>query len=201
VCGVVYQASRRPVCQFSFVCDGSLHRAPAAGAWGQAREIAKAALGGYVGGSVGAATHFHADYVAPRWAPMLTKITKLGAHIFYRWPGSWGMRGAFTGRYIGEPRDPLGLRPTVPQIQGQPLVQATVEQVIEAGALTDGTLLKRAPNDVGGLLDVSKGWTLEIGRPEESGSAVARALAEQQGETQAPADAGSASGASGMASR
>ena len=31
VCGVVYQGARDPVCQFSFVCDGSLYRAP--GAW------------------------------------------------------------------------------------------------------------------------------------------------------------------------
>jgi len=30
VCGVVYEGWNRPVCQFSFVCDGSLARAPAA---------------------------------------------------------------------------------------------------------------------------------------------------------------------------
>ena len=36
------------------------------------------------------------------------------------------------------------------------------------GPITDGTVLKRAPNDVGGLLDTSKGWTLHIPGPEES---------------------------------
>jgi len=92
VCGVVYQGSNSPVCQFSFVCDGSLYRAPARGAWQQAQDVAREALAGYVERSVGAATHYHADYVAPRWAPMLTKITKLGALIFYRWPGGWGQR-------------------------------------------------------------------------------------------------------------
>lgn len=174
VCGVVYQASSQPVCQFSFVCDGSLNRPAAQAAWRQSREIAAAALAGYVERSVGAATHYHADYVAPRWAPMLTKITKLGTHIFYRWPGGWGMPGAFNGRYIGEPRDPLALRPAI----ARPLVEATIDQVIESGPVTDGTLLKRAPTDVGGLLDVSKGWTLSL--PDDTGSAVARALAQQQ---------------------
>ena len=98
VCGVVYQGSRSPVCQFSFVCDGSLYRAPAPGAWREAKAVAEAALVGFVESSVGAATHYHANYVAPRWAPMLTKITQLGAHIFYRWPGTWGQRAAFSGR-------------------------------------------------------------------------------------------------------
>jgi hypothetical protein len=166
------------VCQFSFVCDGSLYRAPAAGAWKQARDIARAALAGYVERSVGEATHYHADYVAPHWAPMLTKISKLGAHIFYRWPGSWGLPAAFTGRYIGEPRDPLAMRPAPPA--AKPLEGETVVvQAVVKGPVTDGTILKRAPNDVGGLLDVSKGWTLNIPDPVNAGSA-SRAIAAQQ---------------------
>ena len=74
VCGVVYQGARAPVCQFSFVCDGSLYRRPALGAWKEAERIAAAALDGFVERSVGAATHYHADYVAPYWAPRLAKI-------------------------------------------------------------------------------------------------------------------------------
>ena len=46
-------------------------------------------------------THYHADYVAPYWAPTLVKLTKVGAHIFYRWTGPWGEPPAFTGRYAG----------------------------------------------------------------------------------------------------
>ena len=174
VCGVVYQGARQPVCQFSFVCDGSLYRRPAAGAWKAAETIAAAALDGYVERSVGAATHYHADYVAPYWAPMLAKISKIGAHIFYRWPGAWGSTAAFTGRYIGEPSDPMALRP--------PLRQAV---------LTDGTIvatedpavagppIARAPNDVGGLLDTTKGWTLNIPMPNETSTATV-AVASQQ---------------------
>ena len=182
VCGVVYQRNSTPVCQFTFVCDGSLYRAPAAAAWKQAEEIARAALGGYVERSVGAATHYHADYVAPSWAPLLTKISKLGAHIFYRWPGAWGKPSAFTGRYIGEPRDPASMRPALN------LAKLTTEEgePIVAGPITDGTQLGRAPTDVGGLLDTSKGWTLSIPMPTESGSAAQR-ITQSQKAAPAPA--------------
>jgi spore germination cell wall hydrolase CwlJ-like protein len=168
VCGVVYQRNATPVCQFTFVCDGSLDRRPEPGTWNEARRIAAAALAGYVEKSVGSATHYHADYVAPRWAPMLAKISKIGAHIFYRWQGAWGLPGAFTGRYIGEPRDPATMRPLIlaKASDGDVAIEAAIAQ----GPVTDGTLLKRAPNDVGGLLDTSKGWTLNIPLPQDSES-------------------------------
>jgi len=169
VCGVVYQRNSTPVCQFTFVCDGSLYRRPEASAWKVAEQIARAALAGYVERSVGSATHYHADYVAPSWAPMLTKISKLGAHIFYRWPGAWGQPGAFTGRYIGEPRDPASMRPAL-----NLATMSTMGEPMTAGPITDGTQLRRAPNDVGGLLDTSKGWTLSIPMPSESAAAAQR---------------------------
>lgn len=174
VCGVVYQGARAPVCQFSFVCDGSLYRPPALGAWKAAEKIAAAALDGFVQQSVGAATHYHADYVAPYWAPRLAKIAQIGAHIFYRWPGAWGSTAAFTGRYIGEPNDPHALRP--------PLRQAVLTEgsmaILDDTAVA-GPPIARAPNDVGGLLDTSKGWTLNIPMPSETGSAT-KAIAEKQ---------------------
>jgi spore germination cell wall hydrolase CwlJ-like protein len=175
VCGVVYQHNSTPVCQFTFVCDGSLDRRPEAAAWKQAEQVARAALAGYVERAVGAATHYHADYVAPSWAPLLTKISKLGAHIFYRWPGAWGQPGAFNGHYAGEPRDPGSMRPPVT------LAKLTTEngEIIVSGPITDGTQLHRAPNDVGGLLDTTKGWTLSIPSPAEAGSAAQRIAATQ----------------------
>lgn len=182
VCGVVYQGARAPVCQFSFVCDGSLYRRPALGAWKQAEAVAKAALDGFVERAVGAATHYHADYVAPVWAPRLAKITKIGAHIFYRWPGAWGSTAAFTGRYIGEPADPLSLRP--------PLRQAVLTDgavlPVEDPALA-GPPIARAPNDVGGLLDTTKGWTLNIPMPSEAGAAT-KAIADKQKLQSAPVE-------------
>jgi hypothetical protein len=88
ICGVVHQGAPAPGCQFSFMCDGSLARKPSLEAWRDAEAIARAALNGYVEPSVGAATHYHADYVVPVWAGTMLKLTKLGRHIFYRWPGA-----------------------------------------------------------------------------------------------------------------
>jgi hypothetical protein len=174
VCGVVYQNNGR-VCQFTFVCDGALYRAPSAALWREAEAVARAALAGYVATSVGEATHYHADYVAPRWAPLLAKVAKLGQHIFYRWPGAWGQPGAFTGRYIGEPRDPLAMRQTI-----QIAAVRTLTDGLSADQGVGGPPLARASNDVGGLLDPSKGWTLNIPGPEESGSSTAKLIATQQ---------------------
>lgn len=102
VCGVVFQGSeRRTGCQFTFTCDGSLARAPNPAAWTRARQVATAALNGYVMKKVGNATHYHANYVAPYWSPNLLKVAQVGAHIFYRWTGGWGLPPAFGGRYQG----------------------------------------------------------------------------------------------------
>jgi spore germination cell wall hydrolase CwlJ-like protein len=172
ICGVVYQGAGSGVCQFTFVCDGAIYRKPASQAWSQAEAIARAALAGYVDAEVGEATHYHADYVAPRWAPLLAKVAQVGRHIFYRWPGAWGQPAAFTGRYIGEPRDPLALRAPMPQ--EMPAGSEAPEQVADAGPP-----VPRASNDVGGLLDTSKGWTLHIPGPDESGGSAARLIAAQ----------------------
>jgi hypothetical protein len=175
ICGVVYQGAGTGVCQFTFVCDGALYRRPSEAAWNQAEQIARAALAGYVEKSVGEATHYHADYVAPRWAPLLSKVAEIGQHIFYRWPGGWGQPAAFTGRYAGEPRDPLTMRPPMPVATTQP--DGTTVQSAEADAAPP---VSRAPDDVGGLLDTSKGWTLHIPGPDESDGA-AKTIAAQQG--------------------
>lgn len=102
VCGVVYQGSARMTgCQFSFTCDGSLRYAPEPALWRRAQEVARRALAGHVNKAVGSATHYHANYVAPYWAPTLVKMKQVGLHIFYRWTGPWGEPPAFTGRYAG----------------------------------------------------------------------------------------------------
>jgi spore germination cell wall hydrolase CwlJ-like protein len=102
VCGVVYQgAARATGCQFTFTCDGSLSHPPPAGLWTQAQSVARRALAGFVVKDVGSATHYHAAYVAPYWAPTLVKMRQIGQHIFYRWTGPWGEPPAFNGRYAG----------------------------------------------------------------------------------------------------
>ena len=88
ICGVVQQGATRPGCQFTFMCDGSLSRTPSAASWMAAQIVARAALSGVVDPDVGSATHYHADYVVPIWAPTMIKLVKIGHHIFYRWPGA-----------------------------------------------------------------------------------------------------------------
>ena len=175
VCGVVYEGSTRATgCQFTFTCDGSMAYAPMPALWNRARKVAEDALNGHVHAPVGYATHYHANYVAPYWAPRLTKLIQIGAHIFYRWPGAWGRAAAFTSRYagleaIGVPRD----------------VEPEAIAAMETVAAPDPTD-RRAPEDVGGRLDVTKGWTLSIPLPSESRSRLASATA-QQGDAAAPA--------------
>jgi hypothetical protein len=111
VCGVVYEGSTRPTgCQFTFTCDGSMYRQPDAEGWKRAYGIAQAALNGYVYAPVGYATHYHANYVVPYWASTLAKNAVVGAHIFYRWAGSWGQPGAFVKTYAGREPDARVLR-------------------------------------------------------------------------------------------
>lgn len=85
ICGVVYQnRHRRNACQFSFACDGKPDVARDQGAWSKAETVAEDVLDGrgHVH-PVAAATHYHADYVNPRWAPKLKRLSKVGRHVFY----------------------------------------------------------------------------------------------------------------------
>lgn len=151
VCGVIYEGSlRRTGCQFSFTCDGSLERAVAPELWATAQGVARRALAGFVMKDVGVATHYHADYVAPYWAPTLVKLRQIGAHIFYRWTGPSGTLAAFRGRYAGgETRisadtlmgaDPRTLEAAPPAVLAQTLSQ-TFGGPAPAAALKDAKLV------------------------------------------------------------
>jgi spore germination cell wall hydrolase CwlJ-like protein len=111
VCGVVYQGSTRTTgCQFTFTCDGSLSRQPDADGWRRAYKVAEEALSGSVYAPVGWATHYHADYVVPTWASSMAKNAIVGAHIFYRWSGSWGQPAVFSQAYAGREPNAAALR-------------------------------------------------------------------------------------------
>lgn len=86
ICGVVFQNQhKRNACQFSFACDGIPERVTEASAWKKAEQIADEVLSGSVYLSdVANATHYHASYVYPHWAPRMKRMAKIGLHIFYR---------------------------------------------------------------------------------------------------------------------
>lgn len=186
VCGVVYQGSeRRTGCQFSFTCDGSLLRAPMAGPWRQAQEVARAALAGYVEKSVGTATHYHADYVLPKWAFQLAKIEQLGRHIFYRFNGTWGRAKFLSGHYTGQEHIPainlLALRQRVAGNEG------FIQPVYETGLTVPPHVTDRhAKADVGGRLDVTKEWRLSIPDPVSASSRYRDAVAPVSQSSPAP---------------
>jgi spore germination cell wall hydrolase CwlJ-like protein len=97
VCAVVYQgAGRRTGCQFSFTCNGSMRGRVNQAAWNRARDVASAALSGTVYGAVGNATHFHTTGVSPQWRSSLVRVSQVGDHLFYRFGGRSGSRGAFS---------------------------------------------------------------------------------------------------------
>jgi spore germination cell wall hydrolase CwlJ-like protein len=86
VCEVVYQnEGRRNACQFSFACDGKPLVVRDNDAWARATRVADDVLGGKTWvADVGAATHYHANYVRPGWARSLQKMDAIGKHVFYR---------------------------------------------------------------------------------------------------------------------
>ncbi|HTO27956.1 MAG TPA: cell wall hydrolase [Devosia sp.] len=91
ICGVVFQnQSRRNSCQFSFACDGIPETINDRTSWAQAEDIAKRFTNGelYLT-EVANATHYHATYVRPAWAPRMTKLTQIGLHVFYKFRSGW----------------------------------------------------------------------------------------------------------------
>ena len=93
ICDVVHQGKKNAdgsmkqnACQFSWYCDGKSDWPKKGDAWFKAQTIAYQMIefGKYRGLTEGA-THYHADYVNPKWTKDLTLIGRIGEHIFYRW--------------------------------------------------------------------------------------------------------------------
>lgn len=86
ICGVVYQNRHHyKACQFSFACEGRSLRITEHASWTTAVRIANEVMEGrtYIS-DVGRSTHYHTNYVRPRWARALTKMDVIGRHIFYK---------------------------------------------------------------------------------------------------------------------
>ena len=174
ICGVVYEGASERVCQFSFTCDGALLREPLRRQWQASAGVARLALSGEQSDVIGTATHYHADYVVPRWAYTLTKLEVIGAHIFYRFPGRNGEPRAFGATWGGTE--------TVPSVDwsrfdGGEGVMAE-DRASNADAWVSGLTVapsqtdRHTENDVGGRLDTTKQWRLSIPDPVASQSSL-----------------------------
>ena len=98
ICEVVYQGEKhasgqmkRNRCQFSWYCDGKSDVPRDKESWKRAQSIAWDIVqwDNYRGITEGA-THYHAHYVNPRWNKSrkgfsITRLGRIGTHIYYRW--------------------------------------------------------------------------------------------------------------------
>lgn len=99
ICEVVKQGKQKPswkdpnkmvmvrdACQFSWYCDGKSDDPQDRNAWINAQQIAWFMIWDRKHrGITEGATHYHANYVSPRWAKDLQLVGRIGVHIFYRW--------------------------------------------------------------------------------------------------------------------
>ena len=73
-------------CQFSWYCDGKSDTIRDSDAWRMAQIIAyKIVHTDKMRGITEGATHYHADYVSPKWASKIQLVGSISTHIFYRW--------------------------------------------------------------------------------------------------------------------
>lgn len=167
VCGVVYEGSTRTTgCQFTFTCDGSLARLPASDAWRRATKVADEALFGYVYAPVGWATHYHASYVVPYWASSMAKNAIVGAHIFYRWGGSWGQPKVFSETYAGREPNAAALKSAALAVPHEVPV-TTQGEVAEAIREIPGAEVLQLEPSMRGDKKVAVRFTLEARKASE----------------------------------
>lgn len=84
ICDVVYQGGQARLhrCQFSWWCDGKADDPDDQTAWQRAETLARLVYNGVSSDPTNGALWYHADYVAPAWAPSFHQTTKIGRHIF-----------------------------------------------------------------------------------------------------------------------
>ena len=78
---------RRDRCQFSWYCDGKSDNPKELTAIDKAQWVAWLVLNGHVFDFTRGATHYHANYVNPKWNrhKEVKRIVQIDDHIFYRW--------------------------------------------------------------------------------------------------------------------
>ena len=154
--------------------------------WQQSRSVALQALQGKQVPDVGTATHYHADYVVPKWAYTLAKIDVIGRHIFYRFPGRSGEPRAFAAKWRGAERLPTidWSRQTASEILPDLPDLEQGDEWVPGLTVAPDPSDRHAENDVGGRLDTTKQWRLRIPDPVNSANSYDAAITSQSEESE-----------------
>jgi len=90
-CGVVHQSKRNKQgklikhrCQFSYYCDGKEENMYDYEAYELSKRIAQLVIKGVIIDSIRGATHYHANYVKPKWSLEKKYLGEIGLHKFYK---------------------------------------------------------------------------------------------------------------------
>ena len=87
ICKVVNQGTgRRFACQFTYTCDGKLESVNERKPYEMALKIAKILMTTHDRKMTKGSTHYHSNYVNPKWSKKFERVAKFGRHIFYRQP-------------------------------------------------------------------------------------------------------------------
>ena len=87
ICKVINQGTgRRFACQFTYTCDGKLETVHERQPYEMALKIAKILMTTHDRRLTRGSTHYHSNYVNPRWSKKFERVAKFGRHIFYRQP-------------------------------------------------------------------------------------------------------------------
>ena len=87
ICKVINQGTgRRFACQFTYTCDGKLESVHERKPYEMALKIAKILLTTHDRKLTKGSTHYHSNYVNPKWSKKFERVAKFGRHIFYKQP-------------------------------------------------------------------------------------------------------------------
>lgn len=85
LCGVINEGTGRQfACQFTYTCDGRSEEMTDDSAMHRLGHIARIMIDGAPRDLTAGATHYHADWVNPRWASVYPQTAEIGIHHFYR---------------------------------------------------------------------------------------------------------------------
>ena len=87
ICRVINQGTgRRFACQFTYTCDGKLETVHERKPYEISLKIAKILMTTHDRKLTRGSTHYHSNYVDPKWSKKFERVAKFGRHIFYKQP-------------------------------------------------------------------------------------------------------------------